>query len=232
VHQFLNHVLPAMYPFFLTAIMTGMRRGELLALQRGDIDWHAGQIHVRRGLYKGRFITPKSRKGFREIDMAPTLAHTLQGHLLQVSDSPDALAFPAKRGKPFDPDNLVKRKFQPTLVRAGLRQVRFHDLRHTYASLLINNGENIKYISEQMGHASVQITLDRYGHLFPNVRRDAVMRLEKSLFPPRVEPIVNMQEAAPNGPDKPGNSGAVEGELAERNVGEGRDGDGSSRAVP
>jgi len=208
VHQFLNHVSPAMYPLFLTAVMTGMRPGDILGLQRGDIDWHGGQIHVRRALYKRRFVTPKSRKGLRAIDMAPTVAHTLQGHLLHVADAPDALVFPARRGKPLDPDNLVKREFQPALARAQLRQIRFHDLRHTYASLLINNSENIKYIAEQMGHASVQITLDRYGHLFPNVRREAVLRLEKTLFPSKVEPLVNPQ---PETPEKPG---GVQEELA------------------
>ncbi len=215
VHQFLNHVSPAMYPLFLTAVMTGMRRGEILGLQRGDIDWHGGQIHVRRALYKRRFVTPKSRKGLRAIDMAPTVAHTLQGHLLQVADAPDALVFPARRGKPMDPDNLVKREFQPALVRAELRQIRFHDLRHTYASLLINNSENIKYIAEQMGHASVQITLDRYGHLFPNVRREAVLRLEKTLFPPKLDVLLNAKPERP-GPEAPGSGqpGRVEEDAA------------------
>lgn len=206
IHEFLNHVSSEFYPFFLTAILTGMRRGELLALQRGDIDWHNGQIHVRRALYKGRFVTPKSRKALRAIDMAPTLAHTLEGHLLRAPESPLDLVFCARAGKPLDPDNLIKREFLPALERAGLRRIRFHDLRHTYASLLVNNWENIKYISEQMGHASVQITLDRYSHLFPNVRREAVMRLERSLFPaPRAD-------AVPNPP--PENPGRVREEPA------------------
>ncbi len=232
VHQFLNHVSPPMYPLFLTAVMTGMRRGEILGLQRGDIDWHGGQIHVRRALYKRRFVTPKSRKGLRAIDMAPTLAHTLQGHLLAIADASDTLVFPAKRGKPLDPDNLVKREFQPALRRAELRQIRFHDLRHTYASLLINNNENIKYISEQMGHASVQITLDRYGHLFPNAKREAVMRLEKSLFPPKAEPVANAQHDAQGRPDEPDNPGAVQEELAEWKLGWGEDSPGPSPAAP
>ncbi|MBI4591454.1 MAG: tyrosine-type recombinase/integrase [Candidatus Rokubacteria bacterium] len=232
VHHFLNHVSPAMYPLFLTAIMTGMRRGEILGLQRGDIDWHSGQIHVRRTLYKRRFVTPKSRKGLRAIDMAPTVAHTLQGHLLKVADVPDALVFPARRGKPMDPDNLIKREFQPALVRAELRQIRFHDLRHTYASLLINNGENIKYIAEQMGHASVQITLDRYGHLFPSVRREAVLRLEKSLFPPKAEPVVNAKDDVEAKPDEPGRQRVVEEELAEWKLGGEGGAQESSPAAP
>jgi hypothetical protein len=142
---------------------------------------------------------------------------------LLVADAPDAIVFSAKRGKPLDPDNLIKREFQPALGRAALRHIRFHDLRHTYASLLINNGENIKYISEQMGHASVQITLDRYGHLFPSARREAVLRLEKSLFSPKLEVHLNATPEPPAASEPPERPGAVQENLAEWDVG------GSSR---
>jgi Phage integrase family len=69
----------------------------------------------------------------------------------------------------------------PALAKAGLRHVRIYSLRHTFASMLISQGENIKYISTQLGHASVQITLDRYGHLFPDEKRTAASRLEAQL---------------------------------------------------
>jgi hypothetical protein len=69
--------------------------------------------------------------------------------------------------------------FRPTLARAGIRRIRFHDLRHTYATLLINQGANLKYISKQMGHASVQITLDRYGHLLPDTGREEMQKLDR-----------------------------------------------------
>jgi integrase len=133
------------------------------------------------------------------------------------AEGPDTLVFSGKKGKPLDPDNMVKREFQPALTRAELRQIRFHDLRHTYASLLSNNGENIKYISEQMGHASVQVTLDRYGHLFPSVRREAVLRLEKTLFPPKLDVLLNAtpdgKKAEPDGQDNV-RPGRVEEDVA------------------
>jgi len=80
-----------------------------------------------------------------------------------------------------DPESVV-RVFYTALDRAGLRRIRFHDLRHTFASLLISQGENIKFIQTQLGHASAKTTLDRYGHLMPNLENDAARRLDKTVF--------------------------------------------------
>ena len=77
---------------------------------------------------------------------------------------------------------MVRRFFEPALCKAGLPRMRFHDLRHTFASLLIAQGEHPKLISEQLGHASTQITLDRYGHLMDQSYGDASARLEAALF--------------------------------------------------
>ena len=97
-----------------------------------------------------------------------------------------------EEGKPLDPDNLVKREFIPALRRAGLRQVPFHSLRHSFTALLIAQGENIKYIQSQLGHASVQTTLDRYGHLLPATHKEAAHRLDQTLFGPFVsKPLAN-----------------------------------------
>jgi integrase len=85
-------------------------------------------------------------------------------------------------GTPVDPDNWYKRRFLLILERAGLRQVGLHALRHTYASLLINQGESIKYVSKQLGHASIQITADLYGHLFRETSVSAMRRLEQSMI--------------------------------------------------
>jgi len=84
-------------------------------------------------------------------------------------------------GTLIDPDNLRNRVWEPAVKAAGLRHVTQHSLRHTYASLLIAQGENPKYISEQMGHASITITMDTYGHLFPNQKRTTGARLEAQL---------------------------------------------------
>ena len=78
--------------------------------------------------------------------------------------------------------NLVHREFMPALRRAGLRRIRFHDLRHTYASLLISQGENVKFIQSQLGHASIQVTIDRYSHLLPEVGNGAGQRLDETVF--------------------------------------------------
>jgi len=102
-------------------------------------------------------------------------------------------------GAPLDPDNLRHRVWAPALAKAELRHVRIHSLRHTFASMLIAQGENPKYISTQLGHASVQITLDRYGHLFPDERRGAAGRFEAQLAAARPSSIHPAEGAEPAG---------------------------------
>jgi len=86
-------------------------------------------------------------------------------------------------GNPIDPDNLNHREFHPALVRAGLRKIRFHDLRHTYTTLLIAQDANPKFIQTQLGHASITTTFDRYGHLLPLKGAEVGERLDKTVFP-------------------------------------------------
>ena len=90
--------------------------------------------------------------------------------------------FCSPNGAPLDPANLRHRAFGPALRRAGLRNTRIHDLRHTFASLLINQGENLKYIQTQLGHSSIKTTVDRYGHLLPDAHAGASERLDATLF--------------------------------------------------
>ena len=102
------------------------------------------------------------------------------------------LVFANEDGNPMEPNNKVKREFLPSLRRAGLRHVPFHSLRHTFTALLIAQGENIKYIQSQLGHASVQTTLDRYGHLLPATHKEAAQRLDQTLFgAPVSKPLAN-----------------------------------------
>jgi integrase len=202
IRLLLAQVRPHYYPFFLSAALTGMRRGELLGLQWGDIDWHGEQIRVRRGLYfeahrkekerKWRFISPKSYNSIRAINMSPTLALELKKYKLAHFPGSLDLVFANEDGNPIEPDNLVKRDFLPALRRAGLRQVPFHSLRHSFTALLIAQGENIKYIQSQLGHASVQTTLDRYGHLLPATHKEAGKRLDQTLFGTSIsKPLAN-----------------------------------------
>lgn len=167
---------------FTTAVMTGMRRGELLALQWDDIDHAASVIRVRRSLSAGEIQTPKTEKSRRSIQVGASLLKMLKEHKLRTGGR-SPFVFTTKGGSLLDPDNLVKRVFEPTLRAAGIeRHLRFHDLRHTYASILINEGANLKFVSEQLGHASIVITLDRYSHLIAERHDDTVSKFEKLLL--------------------------------------------------
>jgi integrase len=83
-----------------------------------------------------------------------------------------------EEGKPLDGDNLRRRVFSTILAKAGLRRIRLHDLRHTFTSLLIQNGESLAYIRDQLGHSSIQVTVDTYGHVIPGANRQAIDRLD------------------------------------------------------
>lgn len=176
---------PREFPLFLTALRTGMRLGELLGLEWGDIDFAGRFIEVRRNRVAGRITTPKNGKG-RRVDMSQQLTETLRGLLTARKeerlkrawpDLPDCV-FCTEAGTPLDGDNLRHRVFYKTLEKSGLRRIRFHDLRHTFATLLIQNGESLAYIRDQLGHSSIQITVDTYGHLVPGANRQAVDRLD------------------------------------------------------
>ncbi|MEE8575094.1 MAG: site-specific integrase [Thermodesulfobacteriota bacterium] len=178
---FLDKVTTKHKPLFFTAVLTGLRRGELLALKWGDIEFTHNLIYVRRALYKGEFISPKSRGSIRKVVMSPTLASVLKRYKLESKTNELDLVFTNGEGKPLDPDNLIRREFKPALRRAELRLTRFHTLRHSFVALLISQGENVKFIQSQLGHASIQTTLDRYGHLLPETHHEAGKRLDETL---------------------------------------------------
>ena len=186
-HMFLTTIeqhWPEHYGFFLCALRTGMRLGELLALQWGDLDFKNRFIAVQRNLVSGKLTTPKNRN--HPVDMSAHLTETLERRLVTAKaaalkagkQAPPAWVFTNRDGEPLDGDNLRRRVFQPALTKAKLRQVRIHDLRHTYASLLIQQGESLAYVRDQLGHSSIQVTVDVYGHLVPGSNRAAVDRLD------------------------------------------------------
>jgi integrase len=191
---------PREYPLFLCAVRTGLRLGELLALQWPDIDFNGRFIEVRRNLAAGRLTTPKNGKT-RRVDMSAQLTETLRG-LLRARKretlkkgwgSVPELVFCTETGGSLDADNLRHRVFYKLLEKAKLRRIRFHDLRHTFASLLLQNGESPAYVKEQMGHSSIQVTVDVYGHLIPGANRQAVDRLDDAT---RRNPHATRTEAA------------------------------------
>jgi integrase len=175
---------PEFYPFFLCALRTGMRLGELLELKWADLDFANRVIHVRRAWVAGKVTTTKSKQR-RSVDMSAQLSTVLRR--LRTERKRAAL----KAGKPIaewvfvtgggnrvDGANLRNRVFYRLLEKADVRQVRLHDLRHTYASLLIQQGESLAYVRDQLGHSSIQVTVDVYGHLVPSANRAAVDRLD------------------------------------------------------
>lgn len=168
------------------AIYTGLRRGELFALQWGDVDWgtgkDGGRIWVKRSLYQGKITTPKTESSIRVVDVPQRTLDELGVYREMFPPRDGGFILRTVKGTPIDPDSWYKRRFLLILERAGLRQVGLHALRHTYASLLINQGESIKYVSKQLGHASIQITADLYGHLFRETSISAMRRLEQSMI--------------------------------------------------
>ena len=181
IRLFLGEVNGEHYALFMTAVFTGLRRGELLALQWGDIEFRTGNIAVRRSLYKGNFTSPKSKSSVRKVVMSPALAGVLKKHKFQAMPNKHDLLFVNGVGNTIDADTLVRRQFLPALRRAGIRKIRFHDLRHSYATLLVSQGENIKFVLSQMGHSSIQTKLDRYGHLLPEKNAGGGVRLDETI---------------------------------------------------
>jgi integrase len=180
-----------LYPLLLCAMRTGARQGEILALEWGDIDWTGNFIEVRRSNWRGIVGTPKSGKT-RRVDMSDRLKSVLEEHkkrmaaeALKAGEEMSPLVFTSAERTPYDGVN-VRKSFEAALRKAGLRKVRFHDLRHSYASWLIANKESLAYVRDQLGHHSIQITVDLYGHLVPGANREAVNRLD----PPRQEQAV------------------------------------------
>ncbi|OPY83445.1 MAG: putative prophage phiRv2 integrase [Syntrophus sp. PtaU1.Bin005] len=181
IKAFLEEVTNQKYhTLFLTAIMTGARQGELLGLKWEDVDFSRKQIHIQRTFNHGRFFAPKTKGSNRKIDLAPVVIKALAQW--KLSDGKNDLIFPSDAGTPMDCMNMVHNQFHPALNRAGCPRIRFHDLRHTTASLLLDQGENIKYISSQLGHANPTTTLNIYAHLMKTENQAAVCRLENTIF--------------------------------------------------
>lgn len=167
---------------FLTAVMTGARQGEILGLKWADVDFTKKQIQIRRTFNHGRFFEPKTKQSIRKIDLAPMLVRELAAWKLKVGGQNDDLVFPSETATPIGCFNMVRRHFNPALKKAGIPRIKFHALRHTYASLLIDQKESIKYIQDQLGHSTPNVTLAVYAHLMKGENQDAVCRLENAIF--------------------------------------------------
>jgi len=181
------------YPTIYTAVSTGLRQAELLGLRWRDIDLDMLSISVSQVLYKrGRVCTfkePKTAHSRRRVAMTPKLALFLRDYLtdrerlyhqLGKELALDNLVFASVEGKPLDP-GVVSHNFSRMAKRSGLGSVRFHDLRHTFASLMLLRGAKPKVISEALGHASVGFTMDVYSHIIEGMQADAMALLDEVL---------------------------------------------------
>jgi integrase len=164
------------------AALTGARQSELIGLQWGDIDWACRQVFVRRAWREGRMTLPKSRSSTRRIDLPEHLVHELKKWKLKCPKSELDLVFPNEAGRPLSHSNLLSRGLYPALRRAGLRRVRFHDLRHGYASMMLASGADVVRVSRLLGHASPTVTLNIYAHQLPTQHYASVDALAKLIY--------------------------------------------------
>jgi integrase len=179
---------------YVLAVHTGMRQGELLALRWQDVDIENAVVSIRRTLSRsgGRVVfgEPKTKKSRRSICLTPQAVEALRSHLkcqLQVTEvlgdryQDQGLVFTTDTGGPINPSNLRQRSFAPLLKWAGLPHMRFHDLRHTCATLLLSRGVHPKFVQELLGHATIAISLDTYSHVMPSMGDATAKAMEDAL---------------------------------------------------
>ncbi len=180
---------------YVLAVTTGMRQGELLALKWDDVDLERQILRVRRTLtrLKGTYTMgePKTPKSRRSVKLTTIATEALQAHLSRQLEEIDhvgpfyadqGLVFATEAGTPLNPTNLRRRSFSSLLERAKLPEIRFHDLRHTCATLLLSRNVNPKIVSEMLGHSSISITLDTYSHVLPDMQDSAARAIEDALL--------------------------------------------------
>jgi integrase len=174
------------------AAYTGLRAGEIVALRIKRLDLLRGMVRVVESASEvgGRLlIGPTKTYANRTVRLPRFLRDELAASLAERRSDLDAFLFTAARGGPLRHNNFYQRRFCPALRRAGLpATVRFHDLRHTCAALLIAQGAHPKAIQAHLGHSSIQVTMDRYGHLFPDALDHLADRLDAARATARTDP--------------------------------------------
>jgi integrase len=181
------------YPIVYTALSTGLRKAELSGLRWRDVDLDMCSISVSQVLYKrggvAHFKEPKTAHSRRRVAMTPKLAIFLREYksarewfYIQCNKimTPDTLVFTSYNGEPLNA-SVITHNFQRMTARAGIKGIRFHDLRHTFASLMLLRGAKPKVISEALGHASVGFTLDTYSHIISGMQEEAMALLDEVL---------------------------------------------------
>ena len=171
------------YELFLLDLCTGLRRGELLALQWDDLDFKTGTLTVNKQVYevKGQLqvSVPKTRASIRRLVLPPGVVEVLRAYRETV-DSRWMFPSPVKEDMPMTP-GAVRRRLQIILERAGCKRIRFHDLRHTFATLSLESGMDVKTLSAMLGHVSAATTLDIYTHVTGDMQSEAAAKIDRGL---------------------------------------------------
>ena len=178
LQAFLNEArATGVYEMYYIELATGLRRGELLGLKWQDIDWKNGVIKVRRQVARvdGQIKEAplKTKNSYRTVTISQQAIEVLKE---QKKKTNDTYVFPSPNGGPISPDsvnNMLKR----VLERAGIPKIRFHDLRHTFATIALQNGVDIKTVSGMLGHFSAGFTLDTYAHVTTSAQKEAAQTM-------------------------------------------------------
>jgi len=186
VDVFLEHARSdRLYALYVLAVTSGMRSGEMFALEWSEVDFENAAVTVKRTLENigGRLRPkePKTRQSRRRIDLPQFAVNALHEHRKRMLAEGHAACpvFCDRDGGYLQRQNVKRRSFDRLIAAAGLPPIRFHDLRHTAATLLLLAGENPKVVSERLGHANVHITLDTYSHVLPTMQKGAARKLDK-----------------------------------------------------
>ena len=168
---------------FYLELTTGLRRGELLALQWDDLDFKTGTLTVNKQVYevKGQLqvSVPKTRASIRRLVLPPGVVEVLRAYRETV-DSRWMFPSPQKEDSPLDPA-AVRKKLSVVLKRAGCPAARFHDLRHTFATSALEHGMDVKTLSTVIGHVSSATTLNVYAHVTDEMRRKAADKIDRAI---------------------------------------------------
>jgi integrase len=164
---------------YVLAVSTGLRQGELLGLKWEDVDLQEGILRVRRTVFNGAVNAPKTARSNRSVRLTKEAIRVLRDH---QNGGGEEWVFSSRVGTSLSTHNLTNRSWKPLLRKAGLPQsTRFHDLRHTCATLLLTKGVHPKIVQEMLGHSSITITLDLYSHVLPDMQDQAVRAMEDIL---------------------------------------------------